>query len=398
MSASEARVVSQRERQTPALIAVLAAMIALSATAIDINLPVIPPMIEALGADATLGQAVVTVYLAGFALGQLPVGLAADRWGRRPTALCAIAAFLACSVVVSAAGNIYVLLVARFAQGFFGAVGPVLSRTISRDLARDGDASDLLALLMSILALAPILAPLVGAALYAMSDWRAPYWALAVYGALLLVAAAAFLPETRGGGLTAKNTGATLRDVSRSRKFVSAALMIGVPHAGYLGFVTCSSTVLALQYNIDAVAFAWLFALAAAGLIAGGFAVRLLSKSVGKDVLRHLGVTCIATASAALLLMALGGVLPLALVWGAIVLFIFGHGIGGPLFTARALEDMGASAGAAAALMGTSQILLGFIGSLAAAHLAALGGAGLALMVGVPGLAAGALYWLQQRA
>src|SRR5690349_23114520 len=95
------------------VIAVLSAMIALSAAAIDICLPVIPSMVESLRASHGAGQGVVTAYLAGFAIGQIPIGLAADRWGRRNTILAAMIAFIGCSVIVSNAADMNVMLGAR---------------------------------------------------------------------------------------------------------------------------------------------------------------------------------------------------------------------------------------------------------------------------------------------
>ncbi len=365
-------------------------MIALSAAAIDIGLPVIPPMVEALGATSAAGQAIITAYLAGFAIGQIPIGLAGDRWGRRNTTLAAVAGFLICSVIASSASDISTLLAARFAQGLFGAVGPVLARAIARDLAKDGDATELLALLLSILAVTPVLAPLVGAAFYDFAGWRAPFWVLAVYGAALMAGVALLLPETRRAPPARKS--ANLVRVVQTPNFLRCAAMIGLPHAGYLAFVTASSSILAAEYEVDALGFAGLFAVAAAALSAGGMTTRMLVRTTGGRVLMNIGVACIGVASAGLVLSVAFGILPLVLLWACIVLFIFGQGVAAPLFSAKALEAMDHTAGAAAALMGTLQIMLGFFGSLAVSQLAALGSAGLALVMAGPALCACLLH------
>lgn len=378
------------------IFAVLGALMALSAMTINIGLPVIPPMVRALGGTVAAGQAAVTCYLAGFALGQIPIGLAADRWGRRATTLWALAGFLTASIAVASANDIHELLAARFAQGVFGASGAVLARAIARDLAKDGDASELLTVLMSILAIAPVLAPLAGAGLYEVGTWRTPFWAVAVYGAALITSVIVLLPETRTARSGMERSSGVLQRALGTPQFLHGATMVALPHAGYLAFITASSSVLAGDYGIGAIDFAWLFAVAAAALGSGGLTARALAKSLGSAKTSNIGVATIALAACGLLSLTWFALPPLPALWACVVVFIFGHGVAAPIFSAKALETMGDVAGGASALMGTLQIVAGFFGSLIAAQWLR-GADGLALIMALPALLACLLHLVYLR-
>ena len=57
-----------------AFIALIAAMMTMTAMTIDINLPAIPVTAADLGASLTTAQLTVTVFFGGFAIGQLVLG------------------------------------------------------------------------------------------------------------------------------------------------------------------------------------------------------------------------------------------------------------------------------------------------------------------------------------
>src|ERR1043165_9863487 len=96
MSAHFTRVLSR-----PEFIGLVAALMALNALAIDVMLPALPYMGEALGVtNVNERQLVVSAYMIGFGAAQLVFGPVTDRFGRRAPlffgiALCVLCAFLA---------------------------------------------------------------------------------------------------------------------------------------------------------------------------------------------------------------------------------------------------------------------------------------------------------------
>ena len=79
-------------------IALVAALMALNALAIDVMLPALPYMGEALGiANENERQFVVGAYMIGFGTAQLVFGPLTDRFGRRAPLLVGLGIYLACA-------------------------------------------------------------------------------------------------------------------------------------------------------------------------------------------------------------------------------------------------------------------------------------------------------------
>jgi MFS family permease len=141
-------------------VASLGLLIAISALSIDIVLPALPAIAREFGVGERSAQYLVTAYLSGFAIGQLPIGLLADRSGRRVVIICALALFIVAGIGAAAATSVPAICGARFVQGLGGACGPVLARAIVRDVGGADHGARLMAMMMAILGLAPLLAPL----------------------------------------------------------------------------------------------------------------------------------------------------------------------------------------------------------------------------------------------
>ena len=119
---------------------------------------------------------IVSLYLAGFAFGQIPAGISADHFGRRHTLMAGLVGFILAGAVCALAENFTVLLAGRIVQGFCAAVGPVVSRAVVRDIAHGERAAHLMSIMITILTLAPLLAPSAGSLVLALSGWRAIFW------------------------------------------------------------------------------------------------------------------------------------------------------------------------------------------------------------------------------
>ncbi|MFD1048322.1 MFS transporter, partial [Kibdelosporangium lantanae] len=95
--------------------------------------------------------------------------------------------------------SVEVLLAARFLQGLCGSAGIVISLAIARDLAEGVELVRLLAVLTTVGALAPIVAPVVGGQLATVMGWRGIFGVLAGIGLALFVLAFVAVPDSRGG-------------------------------------------------------------------------------------------------------------------------------------------------------------------------------------------------------
>jgi DHA1 family bicyclomycin/chloramphenicol resistance-like MFS transporter len=349
-----------------AVTTVLAGVISLGAVAIDITIVVLPATARALGGEPAHSGWIVTVFLAGFAPGQLLWGFLGDRIGRRPSVLAGLSAYVLATVACALAPSFGWLLAARFLQGTAAAVGPVTGRAIARDYASEIAGARLLALLTAVLGTVPLLAPLLGAALLAYMDWRSVFWLTAFVGGTWLVLAFANLPETRPAHapqLTLRELVGNTRTMFTTPDFVIGASLVAAPFAGYHSILALYAGIAIVDFGVPEARFAWLFAGAAACFTLGSSLSRALVARVGlRPLILAAAFLCLA-GGAAIGLAAVLHALPL-LAGGAAV-YVLGVGQMLPLGTTIALRRAQASAAWTSAVLGLLQssggVILSFL-------------------------------------
>ena len=173
----------------------LVGLVAMMAVSTDLYLPGIPQLIENLSADVSQGQLTLSVFLMGFAIGQLFYGGISDRHGRIPVLYLGLIIYLAGTVICIFAPDINTLIGARFVQGLGGASAPVLARAMVSDSHSRVEAAKVMASIAGAMALIPAIAPVIGSWLLYVFEWRAHFVVLLILG-LLTLAGVARLQET----------------------------------------------------------------------------------------------------------------------------------------------------------------------------------------------------------
>src|SRR6185503_2904960 len=123
-------------------------------------------------------------------------GPVSDRLGRKPVLLAAVALFCGATVVCMLTTSIDMLILARVAQALGGSGAVVITRAIVRDMYSGARAGRELSVISSVMAVAPVLAPMIGGTLQAAFGWRSVFVVLAVAGIFALCVVWALLPET----------------------------------------------------------------------------------------------------------------------------------------------------------------------------------------------------------
>ncbi|MFT4123619.1 MAG: multidrug effflux MFS transporter [Microbacteriaceae bacterium] len=327
----------------------------------DLYMPTLPALARDLGTTDGLAQWSMSVCMIGLGLGQLIAGPLSDRVGRRLPLVVGVAGFALFSFACAMAPTIEVLLAVRAAQGLCGAAGIVTAMAIARDLYSGVELSRMLSLLGVVGALAPVIAPIIGGQLARVTDWRGVFVVLGTVGTLIAAAAALLVPETldgsarHGGG--AQRTLGEIGTVLRDPVFVGVLTAGALAGTGFFAYLSMISFVLEGGYGLSPQEFSLVFAANALAALLGGQASRPIVRRFG-PLLLHLGsYTAAALAAGVLIASVLAFGLPGLIV--CVLLCMFTSGIGGPNGSTLALEDHGARAGTAAALLGTVSTIVG---------------------------------------
>lgn len=344
---------------------VLGLLSAIGPFAIDMYLPALPAIGQSLNADVHAVQLSLMAFFLSFALSQALYGPASDIVGRKPPLYAGIALFVVGSIGCAMAPDIHWLIAFRLLQGLGGGAPAVIPRAIVRDMHTGSEATRLMSMLLLVFSVSPILAPLVGSGVVELAGWRAIFWGVAAIGALGLVLTLMSLPETRPPadrqGSSAASTLRAFALLLRSRRFMGLTGIGAFGMASFFVYLANSSFVLIEHYGLTPLQYGFAFAANAASFIG-------ISQFTGRLTARHglprvIGVAVVgfALAMSLLLLLNLAGFDQLPVM---VVMLMIGNGFLGlvvPTSSVLALDDHGEIAGAAAALMGTLQLLMGAV-------------------------------------
>lgn len=338
-------------------IVLLGALTALGPFTIDLYLPAFPVLEADFATSATAIQLTLTGTMIGFALGQLIVGPLSDKVGRRVPLLSVTALHVVASVGAALAPTLELLSVARVFQGAGAAAGGVVAAAIVRDLFGGRRLVVMLSRLALVSGVAPVLAPLVGSALLAVMPWRGIFVVLAVYGAVMLVSAIVFLPETLPPARRHERGSTTVwqryRSVFSDRVFIGVLIIGGMTFSGLFSYLSSSSFLFQLDYQLSAQQYGLMFAVNSFGVVAGVQTAARLAARFGPQWVMAWSTAVLVVAASAIIVtdqMGLG-------LWGTIVpLFVFmtACGFTFPCVQVLALDRHGKAAGTAQSIIGAT--------------------------------------------
>ncbi|HHT5348106.1 multidrug effflux MFS transporter [Raoultella planticola] len=353
----------------PLFILILSGLMAFASLSTDIYLPAMPVMAAELQGDAEL---TITGFLIGFAVAQLIWGPIGDRLGRRTPLFIGMGLFIIGSVGCALSVSIDQIIFWRVFQALGACTGPMLARAMVRDLFARTRAAQMLSTLTIVMAIAPIIGPLLGGQLISVTSWHAIFWLLAGIGLLMLLALR-WLPETlpperrqQGSPLKAFHHYGQLL---RNRIFIRYTLSLTCYYVAAYAFITGSPDVYIRYFGVEPQHYGWLFAVNILGLMTMSLVNRRL---VQRYALGDLLKVALVVASLAMVAMAFsvklhhGGLVGIAL---CVFLFFSMNGVIAATSTAAALDEAGEFAGSASAFIGSLQYGSGIVSSLLLAGL-----------------------------
>lgn len=358
---------SQRylHHESPWLLALLAAMVALGPLSVDMYIPAMPNMMVALDTTISSMHLTMSAYLTGFAVFHLVCGPLADRYGRKPILLLGTAVFVIGCLGCAVSTTMDQLLLFRLLQGIGACVGPTLARTVTRDVFGPTRAARALSLIAMLMALAPAVAPMLGGLMLLVLPWNSIFVFLAVYGAVMIVLIQRLLAESlpQRQSLHPLVIARNYRELVMDPFYLSVTVASGLVYAGLIAYLSSSSFVYIEMLGVPVEYFGLVFLTAVAGYMTGsGISARLAGRFDSEQVM---------LLGSALALFACVLILSAAYIWPRSVLALMlpmmfystGLGLVLPHAMAIALRPFPHIAGTASALLGFVQMSLSAVAS-----------------------------------
>ncbi|MTB87646.1 Bcr/CflA family efflux MFS transporter [Aeromicrobium senzhongii] len=282
---------------TPRL-ALFALIAAASPLAIDLYLASFPAIEEDLRTSPAMVQLTLTAYIAGVAIGQPIWGPLSDRFGRHRPLVISNALTLAASVAVVLSPTIETLIGARFVQALAASAGMVVVRAMISDLTEGLEGVRALALMMTVHAVVPVVAPVLGGVLSTVLPWRGVLSVFAGFVALQLVASVLLVRETLPHHRRARRLSyLDLARVMRRGRFVLHATTVGLTVGAVMSFIAASSFVYQDVLGLSPLAYGASFGLNACGMVGAGLVSARLARS-GVQPVRTMSVGFVGALSA----------------------------------------------------------------------------------------------------
>lgn len=350
-------------------IVILSALMAFTSLSTDIYLPAMPVMGSDLQGNVEL---TITGFLIGFAIAQLIWGPISDRVGRRLPLFIGMVLFIVGSIGCALSTSIEQIVFWRIFQALGACTGPMLARAMIRDLFARTRAAQMLSTLVVVMAIAPIVGPLLGGQIIRVTSWPAIFWLLAAIGVAMFISLLWLpetLPEEKRVNTSFINAFRNYFSLLKNQTYRRFTLCVTFYYVSAYAFIAGSPFVYIRYYGVDPQHYGWLFAVNIVGVMALSLINR---KLVQRFTLEMLVRYATRVAALAMLIMALA----VKIQWGgslAIVVLVFiffsMNGIVAATSTAAALDAVPNMAGSASALIGALQYGSGIISSLLLAWL-----------------------------
>ena len=242
----------------------------------DFYLPALPALSEYFDTTASLVQLSLTFSMIGLAVGQLIIGPLSDKYGRKSPLMVSLVVFCISTLGCLYSPGIYAFLFFRLLQGFSGAGGVVISRSIALDLYGGKELTRFFSMLSCVQGLAPVCAPVLGGILLEVMDWKGIFWVLLVIG-MALIASLHFFKESLDAEIRQKgsifSTFKHYLPVLRNRQFMRYVLVQAFAMGVMFTYIAASPFIFQNHFSTSPLFYSFCFGVNALGIMLGSLAV-----------------------------------------------------------------------------------------------------------------------------
>ena len=354
------------------LIVLLGILSAVGPLSTDMYLPAFPTIDLALGSGGGSAQITLAAWFVGLAIGQFIQGPASDRWGRRAPLLVGLGIYTAGTLGCLVSHDVWSFSLCRVLAAVGGSAGMVIPRAIVRDVATGNTGSKLMSQLTLVLGVVPVLAPMLGALVLTVANWRWIFGVALLYGVVCLVAVQMALPDTLPPEYRLRLRPAEVlmryATIIRERVFLANTCICGSGTFVIFAYLSGTPVIFERILHFTPLAFGMMFGINAFAFILGTQVNARVVMRLGVGRMLTLGIVSLTCAGLLLNLAVLTGLAGP----GQNVLFIAlpimgvmaSLGFLSPNATVLALSAHARHAGIASALLGTLQFSCGAVSGI----------------------------------
>jgi len=323
-------------------------------------LPALPQMVEALDTTQTSVNMTLSMFFLFYSVGLLFWGPLSEKFGRKPILLSGLAIYVVASLFCAFSQHVEQLIAGRIIQALGGSAATVVATAIVKDIYSGREREKVMATIMSMVIIAPMVAPVLGALLLKYTSWRTIFLVLAAIGAIALLGGMLFR-ETLSEKFTGSVIGSWYRllVVLKNLGFSSLLLIFSLAPIALMAFLASASYIYIDGFGLTEGQFSLFFAFNATCAMVGPTIYMRMRRHIAPKLIITLCFTLIAVCGVAVSVF--GHISPwwFALSVGPVTMAVIAVRVPG---THLMLEQQDEDTGSASALINFFAMFMGSMG------------------------------------
>ncbi|MDR7664613.1 multidrug effflux MFS transporter [Methanosarcina sp. Z-7115] len=348
------------KRNLKGAVPLLALLTAFPALSTDMILPAIPSLAKTWNQPLSVMNLTLVCFFVTYGFFLLFYGPVSDRFGRRRPLLFGLAVYIVASLLCAFASSASMLIGLRILQAAGAAASSSISMAMTKDIFSGQERERILAYIAVIMALAPMLGPVLGGWVLANFSWPWIFFIQAVMGLIGMIRVLHFpetLPQVSDTPLS--RVMHTYGRLLLNPSYIVMVLVMSTSLFPLYSFIAGSSDIYINGFGMTEQKYSYFFAFNAMALMVGSFACLRLTGSISSRHLITVGFVGIFLGGIFLLLTGQHGPWSFAL---PMFLITFSLGLSRPPSNNLVLEQVDRDTGSASSLLIFSYFTLGAVG------------------------------------
>lgn len=338
----------------------LALLTAFPALSTDMILPAVPSLARNWDQPLSVINLILVCFFVTYGFFLLFYGPISDRFGRRRPLLAGLLVYIVASLLCAFATSAPMLIGFRMLQAAGAAASSSLSMAMTKDIFSGQERERILAYIAIIMALAPMIAPILGGWVLADFSWPWIFFIQAVMGGIGMLGVLRFpetLPEVSDIPLSRMmhSYGRLLLNPS----YIVMVLVMSASLFPLYSFIAGSSAIYVNEFGMSEQKYSYFFAFNAFALMVGSFFCLRLTRRINSKHLMTIGFAGVFLGGVILILTGQHGPWSFAL---PMFMITFSLGLSRPPSNNLVLEQVDRDAGSASSLLIFSYFTLGAVG------------------------------------